>query len=273
MLSFLRRLFLLPKDFLVFFSSFFVSSYAEFCTFSFCLKFLEISFSFILSCFFGSSASRLFYFAPPAVGFFKLPAFISLRFSSASPQFFIMNPYVCDALQDVGCIIDFKGFYVDKKYLVKEMGVCFTYKEDLRSLTFSVGRSEDLSPDQLWSVNWLSTNFHGLKYETEFGDYDQSTVPGLLVALVAECDREAKKPVVAFRGMPAEHSVLTGCGMKCLDLTNIGCPTFDELFDGQVFGIPYCHLHDSLSAGKVAPCPQLVCAYYKRWCQRALKVV
>lgn len=170
-----------------------------------------------------------------------------------------------DILNSVGCIISTEGFLLDSKFHLKELGVMFTYKNVWRKFRFSLGKFKDLNPKLQLCANWTTRNIHGMKYANHRGELASIKLLEILKALKKECDKEASKPIIGYRGGYLEKQILDTCSIPHLDLQLLGCPKFNELFSGQRFGVE-CKIHDHCNPNVVPHCPVVKCIYFKNWC-------
>lgn len=172
-------------------------------------------------------------------------------------------------LNEVGCVIDFDGFQIGNKFLVKEMGVAYTYKYAVQSFVFKVGKFYELSENDRKLVAYTKNHIHGMLFRDRITDLNQNDLCAVLRQIQSECVNEINKPLIAFKGGDIERKVLEEINLPYLDLHEIGCPKFEELYDGNNYGL-MCDLHQFIRKDRIAHCPRVETYYFKEWCLSSL---
>lgn len=174
------------------------------------------------------------------------------------------------SLNNVGCVIDFDGFQIGNIFLVKEMGIAYTYKPDVESYLFKVGNFYNLSVRDQKYVAYTKNHIHGMLFRDEKTDLNQNDLYDILKQIHSCCVNESNKPLIAFKGGAIEQQVLMKLDLPYLDLHMIGCPKFEELYNGDNYGL-LCNLHKYIRKDKLAHCPKVETFYFKEWCLSCLK--
>lgn len=179
------------------------------------------------------------------------------------------------SLSDVCLIIDFDGFFINKKFHVREMGfISLTSPWDRGCYRFSLGHLAEQATHKDWkTINHCTKFIHGLTLERWPGEdvySDQS-----LKLIVQEEYRKAatdEKYLVAYKGGHVEKDILEELDIPCVNLENFGCPKFEHLRHPLKSVVRDCGYHKKLKNGDTAHCARVECFFFSEWVNDQLKL-
>ena len=116
-------------------------------------------------------------------------------------------------------VIDLEGFFVQKKFQVRELGY-YSWDEHFdRHAFFQPAALKNLSHKDKKTVNFAKHNIHGLTYQPRYQEraYEYDEVDIVLLRLYSQFKTE-KRTVVAYKGGHVEKDLLNKLNIPCLDL-------------------------------------------------------
>ena len=166
-------------------------------------------------------------------------------------------------------VIDLEGFFVQKKFQVREMGY-YSWDEHFdRHAFFQPAALKNLSHKDKKTVNFAKHNIHGLTYQPRYQEraYEYDEVDIVLLRLYSQFKTE-KRTVVAYKGGHVEKDLLNKLNIPCLDLETWGCPKYEQLKQTIVEPLGSCgfHLNDNIHH-----CPMAECQAFWLWFQTYVK--
>ena len=149
-------------------------------------------------------------------------------------------------------VIDLKGFFVQKKFRVREMGYYSLNEHFGCHAFFQPVALKDLSHRDKKIVNFAKQNIHGLTYQPRYQEraYEQDEADIVLLRLYNQYKTQ-ERTVVAFKGDHAEKDLLNKLNIPCLDLASCGF-----------------HLNDNIHH-----CPMTECHAFWLWFQTYVHVL
>lgn len=186
------------------------------------------------------------------------------------PNRFRVYQCVIMSLSNVCLIIDFDGFFVNKKFYVREMGFYSLTKNVCGSYRFKLNHLVKKLTDKDWKcIRYCSKYIHGLSFRKLPGEQDIFNLNFLtaLVRIEYEQSKRQNKFLVAFKGGHVEKDLLQKMGYPYVNLENFGCPKFDFLPWPEV---PDCGYHKKLKKGETVHCPQVECVAFAEWVKENL---
>ena len=141
-------------------------------------------------------------------------------------------------------VIDLEGFFVQKKFQVREMGY-YSWNEHFdRHAFYQPAALKDLSHKDKKTVNFAKYNVHGLTYRPRYQEraYEYDEVDIVLLRLYSQFKTE-KRTVVAYKGGHVEKDLLNKLNIPCLDLETWGCPKYEQLKQTIVEPLASCGFH------------------------------
>ena len=167
--------------------------------------------------------------------------------------------------------IDMDGFYVDNKFLVREIG-WYAPLPDGKS-TYGVQHFthdytwDMLSPKDQRTVAYVKRHITGLPFHPSPREYalHVSDLPAqnMVASYVEQLWKRFKTPTcntVAYKGGTLKFVLLTLLCIPTIDLETIGCPTFNNLKDHYIFPTCACHTRDNVH------CSMSECFVFSHWC-------
>ena len=127
-------------------------------------------------------------------------------------------------------VIDLKGFFVQTKFQVREMGY-YSWDEHFdRHAFFQPAALKNLSHKDKKTVNFAKHNIHGLTYQPCYQEraYEYDEVDIVLLRLYNQYKTE-ERTVVAFKGGHVEKDLLNKLNIPCIDLETWGCSKYEQL--------------------------------------------
>ena len=127
-------------------------------------------------------------------------------------------------------VIDLEGFFVKKKFQVREMGY-YSWDEHFdRHAFFQPAALKNLSHKDKKTVNFAKHNIHGLTYQPRYQEraYEHDEVDIVLLRLYSQFKTE-KRAVAAYKGGHVKKDLLNKLNIPCLDLETWGCPKYEQL--------------------------------------------
>ena len=127
-------------------------------------------------------------------------------------------------------VIDLKGFFVQKKFQVREMDY-YSWNEHFdRHAFYQPAALKDLSHKDKKTVNFAKYNVHGLTYRPRYQEraYEYDEVDIVLLRLYSQFKTE-KRTVVAYKGGHVEKDLLNKLNIPCLDLETWGCAKYEQV--------------------------------------------
>ena len=162
-------------------------------------------------------------------------------------------------------VIDLEGFFVQKKFRVREIGY-YSWNEHFgRHAFFQPATLRDLSHEDKKTVNFAKHKIHGLTYQPRYQEraYEHDQADIVLLRLNNQYKTE-ERTVVAYKGGHVEKDLLNKLNIPCLDLETWGCPKYEQLKQTIVEPLPSCgfHLNDIIHH-----CPMTECHAFWLWFQ------
>lgn len=202
---------------------------------------------------------------------FKIFNFNRIYLSTLTLKICSLSLPVSTIIQNAGVIVDMDGFHLSinynrPKFLCKELGVSYIYKDVTRGYTFSVGKYSSLSPSSQRTATWVMRNVHGMKFVDEIRDRPQDSVIEVLLAIQAECILDNKKFAIAYKGGNFEYELLEMAGIPSYNLEDVGCPKYEkltELYEDDFRSC--CNLHKYANPSKIIHCPQNETRLFRKW--------
>ena len=123
-------------------------------------------------------------------------------------------------LTDVIAIIDMDGFFVNKKFFYRELGVLKVGNAAAESFFFDFSlRWGELSPRDQKACCYVQKYIHKLPFRVPTGVDALSTFPKLISEL-----RQNSNSVIAYKGGHIERDLLAGLNIPAINLEDFGCP-------------------------------------------------
>ena len=116
-------------------------------------------------------------------------------------------------------VIDLKGFFVQKKFQVREIGY-YSWNEHFgRHAFFQPATLKDLSYGDKKTVNFAQHKIYGLTYQPHYQEraYEQDQADIVLLRSYNQY-KTAERTVVAYKGGHVEKDLLNKLNIPCLDL-------------------------------------------------------
>lgn len=178
------------------------------------------------------------------------------------------------SLANVCLVIDFDGFFIQKKFHVREMGFASLTTEFKGSYRFKLDHLADRATDKDWRTIRYCTNYiHGLSLKSLPGEknpFDEEFLKILLKLEYKEA-KTAEKYLVAFKGGHVERDVLEELEIPYVNLEDFGCPKFDCLEHFLKPVVKDCGYHKKLrNEGATAHCPRIECFFFAEWVKNEL---
>ena len=125
-------------------------------------------------------------------------------------------------------IIDFDGFTVNNKFWCKEAAWC-SGKNCMVGTHFKFPkRFKELTPQEQRNARYVTKNIHRLRFDFE---HRRSNPLSALLPIVKHWyDTYGKQGVVGYKGGHVEKDVLDRLNIPSLNLEDLGCPKFNELY-------------------------------------------
>jgi hypothetical protein len=160
-------------------------------------------------------------------------------------------------------VIDLEGFFVQKKFQVREMGYYCWNGQFGRHAFFQPGRFEDLSLKDKKTVNFTTRKIHGLTYQPQYGEraYEQDGVDIVFLRLYNRYKTE-QRTVVAYKGGHVEKDLLNKLNIPNINLETEGCPKYDKLRQTIVEPLASCGFHFN---DNIHHCPMTECHAFWSW--------
>ena len=173
-------------------------------------------------------------------------------------------------MTNVCLCLDLDGFYVNHKFLVREIGWYAPLPDG--SEAYGV---QSFTHDYTWdmlslkdkkTVRYVKRHVTGLTFRPSPKEYrlsnnyvlDQDQVANYVETLW----KHYKTPdcnTVAYKGGTLEFVLLTLLGIPSLDLETLGCPTFNTLKTSYDFPKCSCHTHENVH------CSMSECHVFSKW--------
>jgi len=166
------------------------------------------------------------------------------------------------SFQSTVAVLDMDGFYVNKKFVARELGIAllrwpFTIFHQAYDLS-----SVQLTKEDYKTVHATRMKCHGLPFLPL--KYEKARPLSALKGFVATVYGQFNKgfDYVAYKGGTIERDLLRDLGIPGFDLELMGCPKFKEL--RPVFGKQYeeCGAHDS---SQQKHCSRVESAVFRDW--------
>lgn len=166
-------------------------------------------------------------------------------------------------MENICCVIDFDGFHVGGRFLVREFGYIGVDKScSANSIKFDLRPYEkDVQPSQWKTVRYVTKHVTGLPFKPTD---DEETIPfeslDAKVTAVHNLFKTSEKYAVAFKGGHVEKDVLERLGIPYVNLEDFGCPKFSVLRE-ESEDLEDCgtHIKDDLH------CPQAEVTTFRDW--------
>jgi len=160
-------------------------------------------------------------------------------------------------------VIDLEGFFVQKKFQVREMGY-YSWNEHFgRYAFFQPTTLKDLSHKDKKTVNFTKHKIHGLTYQPRYREraYKQDQVHDVLLRLYNQYKTE-ERTVVAYKGGHVEKDCLDKLNIPNINLERLGCPKTEQLNHTIVEPLASCgfHLNETIHH-----CPMTECHAFWLW--------
>ena len=132
------------------------------------------------------------------------------------------------------CCIDLDGFFVQNRFLVRELGWC---RADLTQVgTYHYTHSIPyctLTPKEKQTVAYVRKHLLGMafrpnKHERACGVFPQRDVPDHIVSIWERCQTPEAR-TIAFKGGQYEKHYLRALDIPFINLETYGCPKFDTI--------------------------------------------
>lgn len=174
-------------------------------------------------------------------------------------------------LQNVCLVVDCDGFFINKKFHVREFG----YKSLTRPMTYSF--LVDISPSitnmtssDYRAATYCTFNVHGLSLKPKENEIClQEQELKKRISQIYNKHKTKKKFCVAYKGGHIEKDILEELKIPYINLEDYGCPKFNELI--QIIHLPSlkdCGHHLNITN---AHCPRKETAVFARWLIEKLK--
>lgn len=166
-------------------------------------------------------------YLPPAS-----PSPCSTYYSHYSREF-QQNLSTLNHLVRVTHILDLDGFVLQDGFVCQEMALIEIGGLTLHSEHFKLGRTfEQLNARDAATVCFVTQNIHGMPFQDHPHDrLEQFDVSGVLKVMLHQSNIPLDEIVVGYKGGYLELCLLNHLSVKSVDLTQLGCPRFDEFFD------------------------------------------
>lgn len=131
-------------------------------------------------------------------------------------------------MDKICCIVDFQGFKVNRKFLVREFGWINMETGETGIYKFSLPL-RDISSKDRSTISYNENNFHGLSYGPASGDgaIDIKHLDSKVMEVHNKCKR-GDVDIVAFKGLE-KKDILTRLKIPFRNLEEFGCPKYDNL--------------------------------------------
>lgn len=134
-----------------------------------------------------------------------------------------------NATQRLKYIIDIEGFRVNGKFYAKELGVIDVDNESVWSIYYKVGSFAKLNQQDRNQAIYLTNNVHGLRFEDEEDDEDQSSLLEDIRYLAERASYLGR--CIGYKGGHYERDLLEslGYGRYAYNIEILGCPRFEYI--------------------------------------------
>ena len=132
------------------------------------------------------------------------------------------------SIKDSLCLV-IKGFFVQKKFQVREIGYYSWNYYFGRHAFFQPTALNDLSHKDKKTVTFAKHKIHGLTYQPFYRKraYEQDQADIVLLRLYNQY-KTFERTVVAYKGDHIEKDLLNKLNIPCLDFETLGCPKYDQ---------------------------------------------
>lgn len=171
------------------------------------------------------------------------------------------------SLSEVCLVVDFDGFYVDKKFYAREMGFSSLTKDYYGSFRFKLNHLYGSLTEKDWQCVKYTTNFiHGLSFRSLPWENELFRVENLKDLLRNEYlySKTAEKYRVAFKGGHLEKDVLEEMEIPHVNLEDFGCPKFERL-EFSLKNFDDCGYHVKHKKGISVHCPMVEARAFAEW--------
>lgn len=192
----------------------------------------------------------------------------------------IPNNNKLSTIQRIKYMLDMDGFIVNRKFLIKEVGIGNMHTMHVDLYYFKVGRYTNLSMRDRYQINWVRKHVHGLYFRDYPDDYDITYMYELLYDLCLEC--EANGWLIGYKGGHHEYDILTSLGFAhlCYNIEHLGCPKIEKLLENFKFSNVWstsmsqaCTRHSKMQQTlKMHHCPKIEVGYFMTYLKSLMHV-
>lgn len=174
---------------------------------------------------------------PPSV---KFPTYLpssspapTSTYSNSFSREYQTNLSTLDHLVRITHILDLDGFVLKDGFVCQEMALIDIGGLGLQCEHFKLGRSyEQLDSQDLASVRFVTRSIHGMPFMDHPQDHlCQTDVPATLTAMLSRSGFAREDTVIGYTGGFLELCLLNHLGLKSVDISELGCPRFDDFFE------------------------------------------
>lgn len=170
------------------------------------------------------------------------------------------------SLSKVCLIIDFDGFFVNRKFYAREFGFYSLTKLYRGSYRFRLNHLLKRLTNKDWQhINLCTNTIHGLSFQSVEGEEDLFPPSHLMDLVLNEYNASKTKDkfFVAFKGGHVERDVLKQLEIPHLNLELYRCPKFKDLPRPSAKDCGYHQIVDNDKL--VVHCPAVKCFAYAMW--------
>ncbi len=162
-------------------------------------------------------------------------------------------------------ILDLDGFFVQKTFFCRELGI-ITYG-DTYGTSFHFNTTlcyENLSKKDKINVDFLQHHIHGLSLSDENG-LDKEMV-NIIIKKFYTALKINNESVLGYKGGNIEKNLLTELNIPSINLELYGCPKADNIFPEMVW-LESCGQHNPLknTTDTYRHCPKVEVEAYLLW--------
>ena len=146
-------------------------------------------------------------------------------------------------MRNILYLVDAEGFGDVSNFIIKEMSVYNVEARDAKLYYFKIGKRSKLSKRELGLANYLKRNTHGLRYEDESADLDQSQVQSILTEVCSEAAKKNK--FIAYKGRAHIDKLVKSLGYEeiAVNLEDLECPRFIDIVKSHRWIYDKCVIH------------------------------